>query len=182
MKKTFDFSFNLAVSDVQAEERTYKLIASKADLSVLKERFNLMALRDFGANVSVSYDPKTKAIWIRGDIAADLIQRCVITLGEVPEQVAENFELMLVSPEMAEQLDEDEVYLDPKAPDYDAFEGEYLPVGEMVAQTLSVLMNPYPKQAGAEIEVQAQQGISVNEELEEKPNPFAVLSKLRDKS
>jgi len=182
MKKTFDFSLNLAVDDVQAEERTYKLIASQAELSVLADRFNLVKLIEFSAYVSVSYEPKTKAIWIRGDVSADLIQQCVVTLGEVPEKIAESFELMLVSPEEAERFDEDELYLDPETPDYDAFEGDFLPLGEIVAQTLSVLMDPYPKQTGAEIELQPRQGISVNEEVEEKPNPFAVLSKLRDKS
>lgn len=182
MKKALDFSFTVDVDDVQIEPRAYKLKASEQEMTELKERFGLVKLSSFNANVAVSCEPKAKAIWIRGDIAAELVQQCVVTLGDVPEQVAEPFELMLVSPEVAEQFDEDEVYLDPKAPDYDAFEGDTLPVGEMVAQTLSVLMNPYPKQADAKITVQSGQGVSINEDLEEKPNPFAVLSKLRDKS
>lgn len=182
MSKVFDFSFTLAVEDIQAEPKVYSLKALNRQLVDITERFKLVALSSFCAEVSVNSDAKAKAIWIRGVITADLIQQCVVTLGDVPEQIEENFELMLVSPEMAEKLDENEVYLDAEAPDYDAFEGSVLPIGEIVAQTLSVLMDPYPKQQGAEIKVPNGQGVSVNENLEEKPNPFSVLSKLRDKS
>lgn len=182
MTKIFDFSFTLDVEDIQTEPRRYRLEAPESQLSDLADRFKLVALNSFSATVNVNMETKAQTIWIKGEIKADLVQQCVVTLGDVPEQVAESFELMLVSPETAEQLDEDEVYLDPTAPDYDAFDGPTVPVGDMVAQTLAVLMDPYPKQAGAEIKVPNGQGVAVNEDLEDKPNPFAVLSKLRDKS
>ncbi len=182
MSKVFDFAFMLGVDEVQPDERAYQLNAVGSQLSDLADRFKLIALNSFSAAITVQKEAKTDIIWIRGDIKADLVQQCVVTLGDVPEQVADSFELMLVSPELAEQMDEDEVYLDPKAPDYDAFDGSLVPVGDIVVQTLSVLMDPYPKQADAELKVPNGQGIVVNEELEEKPNPFAVLSKLRDKS
>lgn len=182
MSKKLDFSFVLDVDDIQAEPRQFLLQGQEKQLSDLAKRFKLVALNSFSAAVSVYSDRKDKTIWIKGTITAELVQQCVVTLGDVPEKLDESFELMLVSPEMAEQLDEDEVYLDPEAPDYDAFEGATVPVGDMVAQTLAVLMNPYPKQEGAEIKVPNGKGVSINEDLEEKPNPFAVLSKLRDKS
>jgi len=182
MSKVLDFVFTLNVDEVHPEGRSYQLKASKTQLSDLADRFKLVALHSFSAEILVQSEPKTDTIWVRGDIEADLVQQCVVTLGDVPEQVSDSFELMLVTPEVAEQMDVDEVYLDPKAPDYDAFEGPVIPVGDIVAQTLSVLMDPYPKQADAKLKVPNGKGIVVNEELEEKPNPFAVLSKLRDKS
>lgn len=182
MGKILDFVFTLGVDDVHHDGRTYQLKASKNQLSDLADRFKLVVLNSFSADISVQSEAKTDTIWIRGNIEADLVQQCVVTLGDVPEQVSDSFELMLVSPELAEQMDEDEVYLDPKAPDYDAFEGAIIPVGDVVAQTLSVLMDPYPKQPNAKLKAPNGQGVAVNEELEEKPNPFAVLSKLRDKS
>lgn len=182
MTKGLDFSFSLDVEEIQTEPRVYKLTAPELQLTELAERFKLIALHMFTATVSVSVDPKNKTIWIRGEIAASLVQQCVVSLADVPEEISDTFELMLVSPEKADELDQDEVYLDPEAPDYDAFEGEVLPVGDMVAQTLSVLMDPYPKQKDAKIKVPNGQGVSINEDLDEKPNPFAVLSKLRDKS
>ncbi len=182
MSKVFDFTFTLGVDEVQPDGRSYQLEASGTQLADFADRFKLVALNSFSAAISVQRDAKSDIIWVRGDIKADLIQQCVVTLGDAPEQVAESFELMLVSPELAAQMDEDEVYLDPKAPDYDAFDGPILAVGDVVAQTLSVVMDPYPKQVGAELKVPNGQGVAVNEALEEKPNPFAVLSKLGDKS
>lgn len=172
----------LPVDDIQAEPRRYRLEASEAERAELVTRFKIVGLDALSAEVQVRADAKADAIRITGHLDAVLTQRCVVTLEDVAETVSEPFELILVSPETADRFDEDELYLDPEAPDYDAFEGDTLPLGEIVAQTLSVLMNPYPKKDGAEVAVPKGAQVSVNEEPGKKPNPFAVLSKLRDKS
>ena len=90
--------------------------------------------------------------------------------------------MLLVDPEMADRMDLDESYLDPNSIEYDALEGDLVDVGEIVAQTLSISMDPYPKAKGASVKAPKNVNISVNEPELEKPNPFAVLSKLKDKS
>lgn len=182
MSKVHDLSLTLANEEIQAEPKRFTVQASDADRAALVERFNIVALDKLTAKVEVRADARAEAIVVSGHVGAELSQQCIVTLEDVPESISEDFELMLVSPETADRYDEDELYLDPEAPEYDAFEGDEVPVGEIVAQTLSVMMNPYPKKEGAEIPVPKNAGVSVNEELEKKPNPFAALSKLRDKS
>lgn len=182
MAKKNDLSMSVVVDDLQTEARRYSLVASASDRAELIQRFKILALDLLEADVDVRVTAKPDTIWISGTIKASLTQQCIVTLGEVPETIDEHFELMLVSPEIAEQYDEDELYADPDAADYDAFEGEVLPLGEIVAQTLSVMMDPYPRRPGAEIKPVASKDVSINEEVQKKPNPFSVLSKLQDKS
>ena len=172
----------LQADEIQSEGRQYSIVATEEEMTELVKRFDILDMSRLTANVSVAADPQTKGFRIEGVIEADLVQKCIVTLGEVEEQVRESFELLLVSPEQAEAFDEEELYADPEAPDYDAFEGTELPLGEVVVQTVSVMMEPYPRVKGAEVAELNQKGISVNEELEKRPNPFAVLSQMRDKS
>lgn len=182
MSQKNTLSIVLQNDEIQPEGRSYKIEATAAEMAELVKRFDIIGMSKLLAEVSVSADPQTKGFRLAGTIEADLVQRCIVTLGEVAEQVRDSFELLLVSPEQAEAFDEEELYADPDAPDYDAFEGNELPLGEIVAQTVSVLMEPYPRVEGAEVTDMNREGISVNEELEKRPNPFAVLSQMRDKS
>ncbi len=182
MSEKHTLSVTLQSDEIQVEGRDYRIEATADQLSVLVERFDILGMSKLLAKVNVVADRQNKGFRIAGSIEADLVQKCIVTLREAPEQIRESFELLLVSPEQAEAFDEEELYADPSAPDYDAFEGNELPLGEIVAQTVSVMMEPYPRAEGATIEGVKGTGVSVNEELEKKPNPFAVLSQLRDKS
>ena len=98
------------------------------------------------------------------------------TLDPVPDHIDERFDLLLVDEETAETWDEQELYLDAEHRDYDALVGDHVPLGEIVAQTLSILMDDYPRAEGAQ--VTAQDGVSVNEP--ERENPFEVLKTLKE--
>lgn len=182
MLKTHDLRFTLPVEDLQSEPRVYHLLASEADKAALIKRFNIVNLASLEAKTAVHVESNPDVIWLRGTLKAELSQPCVVTLSEVHESIEEDFELKLVPPDVAEQLDEDEAFADPEAPEYDAFEGETLPLGELIAQTLSVMMNPYPRASDADLASFVKAGITVNEELEQKPSPFSVLAKLSDNS
>lgn len=182
MPQRSNLSLSVGLDDIQSEPRSYTVEATEEERDGLAERFKVVSIDKLQADITVGKVTNPKAISVAGDLSADLIQQCIVTLKNVPEKVQEHFELLLVSPELAAEFDEDEVYADPEAPDYDSFDDDVIPVGEIVAQTLSVMMNPYPRVPGAEIQPVAGQAVSVNEEVGKKPNPFDVLSKLRDKS
>lgn len=183
MTQTFDLSLNVSRSEVNQDEKRFKVVATDAELSALVERFKIVSIESLSADVSLFSAREREAIIVSGNVSATLKQQCIVSLVAVDEVIDEAFELMLVSPEVANQFDEDEVYLDTDAPDYDALEeGEHIALGEIVAQTLSVMMNPYPRNAEAELEGISNSAVTVNAELEKKPNPFAALSKLNDES
>lgn len=182
MSNKISLGFVLAVDEVDRAGRAYSFEASETERTILVERFGLIAIEDFRADFEVRDCGKDQGILIAGRLNAALTQRCVVTLEPVAEEVATEFALMLVEPEMADRMDEEEVYLDPDAPEYDALEGREIALGEIIAQTLSINMDPYPRAEGVELSLDKKEGISVNEPEAKRPNPFAALEKLRDES
>ncbi|WP_417463560.1 YceD family protein [Kordiimonas sp.] len=182
MSTNISLDFVLAADEVDRSGRKYSFEASDAERAVLAERFGLIDLAIFRADVEVKDQGEAQGIFVSGSLKASLTQRCVVTLEAVHEDVATDFTLMLVEPEMADRMDEEEVYLDPDAPEYDAIEDGKILLGDVIAQTLSINMNPYPRAEGVELNIENKKGISVNEPQEKRPNPFAVLEKLRDES
>ena len=182
MTKKYDLTLSLKASEIDGNASSYAIEATETEKQTLVERFNIVSLSAFSASVSVRSKEDMDAILLEGHIDADLEQACTITLKPVAESISEDFSLLLVSPEMANNMDEDEAYLDVDAPDYDALEGDTVEIGELVAQTLAISMSQYPRAEGVELNVSAGANVSVNEAELEKPNPFAALSKLKDQS
>lgn len=182
MSKSYDLSLTVPAADVSTDIREYNIKATDAQMNELVNRFKIISLSQLNAMVQLSALKEHDGFLVKGHISAKLEQQCIVSLKPVSEDIDEPFELMLVAPDVAEKFDEDEVYLDPEAPDYDAFEGGKIEIGEIIAQTVSVMMDPYPRRGDAQLEDVANKVVTVNEELEKKPNPFAVLSKLNDES
>ena len=177
-----DLSLALKASELDRDPVKYQLEASDEERAAIVERFGLVSLDYLKADVSIKAKDHGQGVFVSGQVQSKLGQRCIVSLEAVDEVIDEPFELLLVDPELANRMDEDESYLDPDAPEYDALEGDEVHVGEIVAQTLSILMNPYPRADGAEVEAPKSAHVSLNEPELEKPNPFAALSKLKDKS
>lgn len=182
MVKPANFNVLIASADVTTDERTYQLTAPESVLKSVIERLSLISLSSLSADISIVYDRTFKAIKVSGRVRAELEQPCVVTLEPVPETVDDSFDLLLVSPEQAEQYDNDELYLDPTYPDYDSLDTDHIDLGEVAIQTLSILMAEYPRKEGVELQEDIANGLEVNKDLAGKPNPFAALSKLRDES
>lgn len=175
----FDLSLTIAVDTVGTDPLSYTVVATDADLSSVRERFDLLEARSLSADIAVELRPSDKAVQIKGHLKANIVQRCVISLDPVPETLDEPFELLLVSEKVADAWDEQEAYLDPDHPDYDALEGDEIPLGEIVAQTLSIVMDDYPRAEGVEPEASVK-GVTIGEP--ERTNPFAILKDGGDQS
>ncbi|SDD61087.1 YceD family protein [Kordiimonas lacus] len=182
MTDQLSLDFTVKITELERTPKEFKLVATEAQCKDLAERFDLVAVAELSGTLSVWDAGADSGIHIKGSIAAKLTQRCIASLKPVEESFETDFELMLVNPEMADRMDDEGVYLDPEAPDYDALEGDVVPLGEVLAQTLSISMNPYPRAEGVELETKKMTGVSINEPELERPNPFAVLAKSRDES
>ncbi len=182
MADTHSLDFSLDVSELEREPKTFDLAATDAQRAALAERFGLIDLASLEGVMSVHDAGPDTGVMVRGTLKASLTQRCIASLEPVDELLDTKFELTLVDPEMADRMDEEGVYLDENAPEYDALEGDSILLGEILAQTLSISMNPYPRAEGAEVATTKKDGISINEPALERPNPFAALAKTRDRS
>lgn len=179
MKKTVGLDISVDQADISTQPLRFSIVADQAERSATAARFDLLDVNALTADLAISYDSAAKALLIEGQLKADIVQRCVLSLDPVPDQIDESFDLLLVDEATAEAWDEEERYLEPDQRDYDVFEGESVPLGEIVAQTLSILMNDYPRADGASLE-----GLPDGVEIDgpERENPFAALAELQKKS
>lgn len=182
MSKVSDLSLSLAAAEIDREAKSFELAATAEQLAEVTERFDLVAIKTMTATVSISSKGPEEGILIEGKVRSELVQRCITSLADVPEVVDVPFSLLLVDPETADRMDADESYLDAEQPEYDALEGDTVDIGEIIAQTVAISMNPYPRAEGAELAGVTKAGISFNEPELEKKNPFAALGKLKDES
>lgn len=118
---------------------------------------------------------RAKGVRVVGRLIADVVQTCVVTLELVDAHVEATFERQFLPPEKlkAELADEKDVFVDPTADDPPELLGHEIDLGEIVIEELALNLDPYPRKPGVAFQGDA--------EGEQRPNPFAVLAKLKPK-
>lgn len=147
-----------------------ELVATAAERAALAARCALVSLDALRAQISVRRDASGDIV-VSGHLEAELVQECVVTLEPVSESVSAPFEqrytLRPSGPVGDLALGPD----DAEPPE--AIEGDAIDVGELVAQFLSLSINPYPRSPEADTLTEQYRGEGPRE------GPFAVLAKLR---
>ena len=115
-----------------------------------------------------------KEVRASGRIKAALEQRCVATGEPVPARVDEPFEILFL-PEPQGRPD-DEVELGAEELDVVFHDGSAIELGAAVADTLALVIDPYPRGPNADAALKAAGVLS-----EEQVGPFAALAKLKGK-
>lgn len=171
-----EFSRPFAIDDIESKGSPVELVADAAERRRLAERFDLLSLDRLVAQLTVTRGASGIPIRVRGRLQASVVQNCILSLEPVASEIDE-----AVAAEYAPASSEgpEEVFhLDQPEPP-EPLEGDTLELGELVAQHLSVALDPYPKKAGVEPLEWGQPGPA--EEATDPANPFSVLASLRKK-
>ncbi|MDQ2101234.1 YceD family protein [Azospirillum isscasi] len=164
--------------------------ATEAERKALADRFELEGIGRLTATVRLRSVRGGQMVRVEGELDADVVQTCVVTLEPVPARLSDRFGA-LFAPESMVPGEEDEIEIDPNVAEEDipeAMTNGRIDIGELTAQHLSLALDPYPHAEGIEFS-----GYSEGEEEEEgpdaagddagadpeKPNPFAVLERLK---
>lgn len=110
---------------------------------------------------------------LKGQIAADVVQTCVVTLEPVPSAIEEPFEVEFWRETSEPEGGEDRSVLE--GPDVEMLTGDDIPAGRIIFETLSGALDPYPRKADAAFDWKDSAAES------EKSNPFSVLAQLKEK-
>jgi uncharacterized metal-binding protein YceD (DUF177 family) len=156
--------------------RAVSLAAEEKERAALAERFALLAVERLSAEAALTRTGET--VVAAGTLSAAVVQACVATGEPVPAQVEESFRIEFrphpdTGPEEEVELSEGEL-------DTVFYEGGAVDVGEAVAETLGLALDPYPRSAAAERALR-EAGVRSEEEAREESSPFAALKGLRDK-
>lgn len=171
-----EFSFVLNLDDIAPGGSKLTLEADPATREKLAARFELLALDRLAARLTVTRGASGIPVRVRGWLEASVVQECIVSLEPVSSEIKE-----LIEVEYAPAADEEEEEVfsldqpDPPEP----LDGDSLELGELVAQHLSIGLDPYPRKAGANAQEWAVDKAEQAENVA--PSPFAVLEQLRKK-
>ena len=171
-----EFSRPFAIDRISREGSVLALDATDEERRRLAERFGLLALERLTAELTVTRGASGIPIRVRGRLTAAVVQECVVSLEPVPSKIKE---LIDIEYSPASDDGEEEIFhLDQPEPP-EPLVGDSLELGELVAQHLSVALDPYPRKAGlAPLEWG---GGQMEKDGKEAAGPFSVLAQLRKK-
>lgn len=146
-----------------------RLVADEAERKALAARFGLVAIDRLEAEAALRAEGD--AVLAEGTLSADVVQSCAVTGEDLPVAISEPFALRFV-PEAA--VTDEEIELTEEELDEIPFTGHVIDLGEAVAQSLALAIDPYA--VGPEAErVRKEKGLAD----EETSGPFAALAALK---
>ncbi|MBL0925580.1 MAG: DUF177 domain-containing protein [Sphingomonadaceae bacterium] len=159
------------LSDIGNHSRNIHLSADGESRSALMARFDLAALDSLEAEISLK--PEAAGIVATGRFTASLAQYCVASDEPVPAQLDEPIHIRFVP----EPVVGGEIEIELDADDCDTMfqEGQSIDLGEAVAQSLGLALDPYPRSPNAEAVLKAA-GVKSEDEVA----PTGALSGLKD--
>ena len=168
-----EFSRIVDVEGLGEDELQRRIEADAREREALAKRFGLVSLDELKSTVHVKR-AAGRAIRVRGEFAADVVQTCVVTLEPVASHIAESFSVAFAP--QAEAEPGAEIDLSPLEDMIEPLAGSALDVGEVVAQQLALVLDPYPRAPGAAFEAASYPALAGKAKDD---SPFAALAALR---
>lgn len=137
---TAEFSLKLPLAKLGSRPTPVHVEAGPDACAALAARFGLQALDRLVADLEVTRDGAGARL--AGRFEADAVQICIVSGEPLPVTLAETIALGFQPDTAAPGT---EIELEPEALDTLPLEGETIDVGEAVAQSLLLALDPYPR-------------------------------------
>ena len=173
-----EFSFIVEVQTLPPSGRVYTITADADARARVAERLGLQSLDKLTAQLEVV--PHGTGATVTGHVDADVVQRCVVSLGPVPAHVHENIDIKFavaqdVKKPAADEDEEEELLDVAEEPPEPLVDGR-IDLGELAVSQVALGLDPYPRAPGAAFDP-AQWGVGA--EKTQSDSPFAALAKLK---
>ncbi len=122
--------------------------ASEAERAALALRFGLGAVESLRAEVMLEQKPR--AIRATGRLRAAIMQPCAISGEDFPVTIDEPVDLRFIEENQRPATPDEEIELEADDCDEIEFAGDMFDLGEAVAQTLGLAIDPYAEGPGAD--------------------------------
>jgi len=166
---TPEFSRPERLDAIGTAARHVVIEASEAERAALARRFDLVAVDRLSAELDLHRE--AGGVVVRGRVEGVVTQACVITGDSIEARIDEPLALRFVDG----QPDAEEVELDSDDCDTVPIEGGSIDLGEAVAETMALALDPYPRAPGAEAALRAAGVLS-----EDEAKPAGKLAGLKD--
>jgi uncharacterized metal-binding protein YceD (DUF177 family) len=164
-----EFSHIIKLSEVGNHSHNIHLTADASVRAALMARFDLAALDSLEAEISLR--PETSGMVAAGHFTASLAQYCIASNDPVPVVLDEPIHIRFI----AEPVTGGEIELEPDDCDTMFHDGQIVDLGEAVAQSLGLALDPYPRSAEAHRILNAA-GVKSESEI----SPTGAFASLKD--
>lgn len=172
-----EFSRPFRLETLSADPRRVEIEAGPDEREALARRFALVAVDSLAAEAELRR--AGEAVSAVGTLRARVRQSCVASAEPVEAEVAEDFRVEF-RPLPADVRPEEEIELGEGELDVTFYEGGAIDLGEAVAQTLLLGLDPYPRSPAAEAALR-EAGVKSEEAARAEASPFAALAALKGK-
>lgn len=160
--------FSRPVDERQLTPKPITIEATADERKALARRFGIVAIHQLQATVRL--ERAGEAVMARGRLSASIVQSCAVSGEDLPVRIDEPLALRFVP---ARPIEAEELELEADELDEIEFEGHELDLGEAVAQSLALAIDPYatgPEADRVRNEVLSEEAAS---------GPFAALAALK---
>jgi uncharacterized metal-binding protein YceD (DUF177 family) len=169
---TPEFSRCFRLDTLGPGARSETIAATPDECAGLAKRFGLILVGSLSAQAQLI--KKQDGFVATGTYRADAIQACVVTGDPLPVHVSEPFTVRFVAVDAP--IEAAELELDAADCDVMDHDGNMIDLGEAVAQSLGLALDPFPRGPNAQRRLR-EAGVLAEGEA----GPFGVLKGLRDK-
>jgi len=175
--ETVEFSRPIMLDRISSTQHREEITATEKERAALAERFGLVRLDKLTASFTLKR-PRRDLVRVKGQVSAELVQACVVTLDPVPARIDERFEVDFLEGAQPAITDLELDVEGAEAPE-PVLDGR-IDLGELAAEQLGLAIDPYPRKADAAVPAEWAAEAAAEAEPMARPNPFAVLGKLKE--
>lgn len=170
MKNEFSRIFDVR----QVEGKAVTLVANEAERAALAERFAIVRIDRLEAELLLGR--KGHVVNAQGTLTADIVQSCAVSAEDLPVAIRERIAFRFV-PENEARAPDEEIELDADELDEIEYSGSTFDLGEAVAQSMALAIDPFA--IGPEAEEARRKAGLLDEGA---AGPFAALAALKKNS
>lgn len=174
MNNCCEFSKKIFINQIQKKEFRVTIEANKSERKALVERFSIPEILFLSCFYKLAYFHGGH-IRAQGILKSSIIQNCVVSLEDFPVDIEDGFELIFIPlSQVSSELEE----LDD--PDIIPYDNDYIDIGEVTAQQLALLLDPYPHKPNVEKKlIIKEKDLEIQGTKCKKDSPFKILEKLK---
>lgn len=176
-----EFSRLTDVTSCASKPRRFDFNATDGERQALAVRYGVLKVDILNSRGKISVAGKGR-YRLRATFCATVIQACGLSLEPVTEEISGEFSVLLYQPFRKEPPQSAGINFDPDEEDMEFLKGDKIDIGELIAQNLSLEINPYPRKADATGEELGQKILTEGDILCDlkKQNPFDILKTLKE--
>jgi uncharacterized metal-binding protein YceD (DUF177 family) len=142
-----EFPRCFALNTIGTTPRDVTIAANPDEQAALAARFDLVAIDRLEAKATLKSEGKV--ILCIGTLSADVVQECVATAAPIAASLKTDFMIRFVA-HLVDEAQADEIEIDIDDCDIVEHDGQAIDLGESVAQTLLLALDPFPRAAKAQ--------------------------------